>query len=174
MPTYSADELVGLASSMFRAAGVPDEDAAVVARSLVDANLCGHDSHGVMRVPQYIDFIRKGTYKTGVPLTVMSETPAVVAADAGWGLGQVQAYRLLEKILPKAKDAGRRGRDAAELRARRATRGVRGGRGPARTWRCWQWRTRTARVAASRLWAARRAASGRTRSASARPLPPIP
>ena len=106
MPTFAADDLIQLAASMFRAAGVPDDDAALVARSLVDANLCGHDSHGVMRVPQYIDFIRKGTYKTGVPLTMMSETPAVVAADAGWGLGQVQAYRLLAKLLPKAKALG--------------------------------------------------------------------
>jgi uncharacterized oxidoreductase len=106
MPTLSADALTTLAGLLFRAAGVPDDDAGVVARSLVDANLCGHDSHGVMRVPQYIDFIRKGTYKIGVNLTVISETPAVLAADAGWGLGQVQAHRLLGRLLPKAKGLG--------------------------------------------------------------------
>ena len=106
MPTLSADALTTLAASLFRAAGVPGDDADVVARSLVDANLCGHDSHGVMRVPQYIDFIRKGTYKPGAPLTVICETPAVLAADAGWGLGQVQAHRLLAKLLPKAKGLG--------------------------------------------------------------------
>ena len=78
----------------------------LVARSLVDANLCGHDSHGVMRVPQYIEFIRKGTYRTSVPLTTLNETPALLATDANWGLGQVQAYRLLEKLIPKAKSLG--------------------------------------------------------------------
>jgi uncharacterized oxidoreductase len=72
----------------------------------VDANLCGHDSHGVMRAPQYVDFLKKGTYNAGVPLTVLQETPAVVAADANWGLGQVQSYRLLDKLLPKAKALG--------------------------------------------------------------------
>src|SRR4051812_26869330 len=101
MPTFSAATLTTLSQSLFEAAGVPPADAAVVARSLVDANLCGHDSHGVMRAPQYVDFIRKGTYKAGVPLTILSETPAVVAADGGWGLGQVQSYRLLDKMLPK-------------------------------------------------------------------------
>ncbi|MBY0459148.1 MAG: Ldh family oxidoreductase [Gemmataceae bacterium] len=106
MPTFSAPALTTFTKAVFEAAGVPAADAAVVARSLVDANLCGHDSHGVMRVPQYIDFLRKGTYKAGAPLTVMSETPAVVAADAGWGLGQVQAYRLLDKLMPKAKALG--------------------------------------------------------------------
>ncbi len=52
MPTFSAATLTALSQSLFEAAGVPAADAAVVARSLVDANLCGHDSHGVMRAPQ--------------------------------------------------------------------------------------------------------------------------
>jgi uncharacterized oxidoreductase len=106
MPTFSAATLTTLAQALFEAVKVPALDAAVVARSLVDANLCGHDSHGVMRVPQYVDAIRKGTHKAGVPLTVFSETPAIVAADGNWGLGQVQVYRLLDKLLPKAKALG--------------------------------------------------------------------
>ena len=106
MPTFSPATLTELARSLFLAAGVPASEADTVAASLVDANLCGHDSHGVMRVPQYIDLIRKGTFKPGAPLAVLNETPAVLAADANWGLGQVQTYRLLERIVPKAKALG--------------------------------------------------------------------
>src|SRR5215213_8300914 len=106
MPTLSAATLTPIVESMFEAAGVPAADAAVVANSLVDANLCGHDSHGVMRVPQYVEFIRKGTYKPGVELTVLHETPAVLATDANWGLGQVQAHRLLGRLIEKAKGLG--------------------------------------------------------------------
>jgi len=106
MPTFSAPILTTFAQSLFEAAGVPVADAGIVARSLVDANLCGHDSHGIMRVPQYIDFLRKGTYKPGVALTTMNETPAVLAADANWGLGQVHTYRLLDHLIPKAKLLG--------------------------------------------------------------------
>ena len=106
MPTYSADTLTQLARSLFTAAGVPTDDAGVVARSLVDANLCGHDSHGMLRVPQYLDFLKQGIFKPGVPLTVLSETPAAIAADGHWGLGQVQAHRLLVKLLEKAKVLG--------------------------------------------------------------------
>ncbi|HJZ57005.1 MAG TPA: Ldh family oxidoreductase [Gemmataceae bacterium] len=106
MPTFPAETLVRLSQSLFEAAGVSTEDAAIVARSLVDANLCGHDSHGVMRVPQYLVFLRDGVYKPGVPLTVLSETPAVVTADGHWGLGQVQAHRLLKLLIPKAKALG--------------------------------------------------------------------
>jgi uncharacterized oxidoreductase len=91
---------------LFEAAGVNPADAAIVARSLVDANLCGHDSHGVMRGPQYLDFLRKGTFQANVALTVINETPAVLAADANWGLGQPQTYRLFDKLLPKAKSIG--------------------------------------------------------------------
>lgn len=106
MPTFTAPALTSFAQSLFEGAGVPVADSLVVARSLVDANLCGHDSHGVMRVPQYIDFLRKGTYKANVPLTTIGETPAVLAGDANWGLGQVQAYRLLDKLVAKAKALG--------------------------------------------------------------------
>lgn len=106
MPTLSAATLTPVVQSMFEAVGVPAADAAVVAQSLVDANLCGHDSHGVMRVPQYVEFLKKGTYRAGVPLTVCNETPAVVVADGNWGLGQVQAHRLLAKLIPKAKALG--------------------------------------------------------------------
>ena len=106
MPTFPATTLASFTQSLFEAAGVPKADAEIVAHSLVDANLCGHDSHGVMRVPQYVEFIRTGKYKVGVPLTVINETPAILAVDANWGLGQIQAYRLLDRLLPKAKSLG--------------------------------------------------------------------
>ena len=60
MPTLAPEPLAAFVKSLFVSAGVPDESAAVVARSLVDANLCGHDSHGVMRAPQYVGFIATG------------------------------------------------------------------------------------------------------------------
>src|SRR5207247_2256398 len=76
------------------------------ARSLIDANLCGHDSHGVLRVMQYLHFLKDGSMKAGLPLKVVSESPAVLVADGQWGLGQVQAHRLLGLLVPKARTAG--------------------------------------------------------------------
>jgi uncharacterized oxidoreductase len=106
MPTMLAETLVNFSRNLFKAAGIPEDDALVVSRSLVDANLCGHDSHGVMRVPQYIGFIREGKLNRNVPLEKLHETPAMYSGDAGWGLGQVQAFRLLDILLPKAKTLG--------------------------------------------------------------------
>jgi uncharacterized oxidoreductase len=106
MPTFPAPTLAAFARDVFAAAGVPAADAATVADSLVDANLCGHDSHGVMRIAQYVGYLRAGTLHPDAPLAVLSETPAVLAADGGWGLGQVQAHRLLDRLVPKAKGLG--------------------------------------------------------------------
>jgi hydroxycarboxylate dehydrogenase B len=106
VPTLSQDRLVAFARDLFQAGGVAAAEAAIVARSLVDANLAGHDSHGVIRIPQYLKAIEDGHLKTGVPLTVLNQTPAVLACDGNWGLGQVQAHRLLQKLEPMAKAAG--------------------------------------------------------------------
>lgn len=106
MPTYSALSLTKFAENLFRAVGVPAEEAERVARSLVDANLCGHDSHGLIRVVQYIGAIRDGRLKPGAPFTVVHETAAVLVVDGGWGLGQVQAHRLLDRLVPRAQALG--------------------------------------------------------------------
>jgi uncharacterized oxidoreductase len=72
----------------------------------VEANLRGHDSHGVMRIAQYLEFLRDGKFKTNAALEILDESPALLAADAGWGLGQVQAHRLLDRLIEKAKIVG--------------------------------------------------------------------
>jgi uncharacterized oxidoreductase len=106
VPTIPSDRLVTFARDLFQASGVAADEAAVIARSLVDSNLAGHDSHGVIRIPQYLKAIKDGQLKPGVPLTVLHHTPAVLVCDGNWGFGQVQAHRLLEKLEPMAKVAG--------------------------------------------------------------------
>lgn len=106
MPTFRPAALVEFATNLFASAGVPPTDAAIVARSLVDANLCGHDSHGLMRISQYLGFLKDGTYNAEAKIQVLNETPSVIAADGGWGLGQVQAHHLLERLIPKAQTLG--------------------------------------------------------------------
>ena len=106
MPTFHPETLTAYTRDIFVAAGVPVLEAETVARSLVDANLCGHDSHGVMRIPQYIGNLKDGKLTSGLPLEILHETPAMIGADAAWGLGQVQAYRLLDRMLPKARQLG--------------------------------------------------------------------
>lgn len=106
VPTFTAPVLESFASSIFRALDVPEGDALRVARSLVDANLCGHDSHGVIRVVQYADALRDGRLKAKADLTIVRQTAAVLVAEGGWGLGQVMAHRLLDRLIPRAQALG--------------------------------------------------------------------
>ena len=106
MPTFPASAWTQFADALFRAMGVPADEAARVAASLVDANLCGHDSHGLIRVVQYIDAIRDGRTVPGAPFTVVKETAGVLVVDGGKGLGQVQAHRLLKRLIPRAQALG--------------------------------------------------------------------
>ena len=106
MPNTSASQMTEFGTRLLVAVGVPRDDAAIVAQSLVGANLRGHDSHGVMRLLQYIGFVERGEIKIGVDLRIEHETPAVVVCDGQWGFGQIQAHRLLDLIFLKARALG--------------------------------------------------------------------
>ena len=56
----SADTLRAQVAALYRAAGLPDRHAALVADTLVRADMWGHPSHGVMRAPWYLDRVRNG------------------------------------------------------------------------------------------------------------------
>jgi uncharacterized oxidoreductase len=106
VPTVAPDPLVRFATTLFAAAGVPADESALVATSLVASNLAGHDSHGVLRVMQYVQALNDGLLCTGVSLKILNQTPAVLTCDGQWGLGQVQAHRLLDLLVPMAQQIG--------------------------------------------------------------------
>ena len=79
-PKIHASPLTEFATQLLRAGGVGvdsagTDEAQLVAESLVAANLRGHDSHGVMRIPYYLDGVAKGEVVPGVPLTIINEEP---------------------------------------------------------------------------------------------------
>ena len=70
IPTFSPEYLNKVCYHVFRAYGASEEEARTVARHLVDANLTGHDSHGVIQVPTYVERIRRGQIVPGAPFEV--------------------------------------------------------------------------------------------------------
>jgi uncharacterized oxidoreductase len=106
VPTLQSEPLTRFVQKLFQARGVEPDQAVRVAESLVDANLCGHDSHGVIRVMQYLDAIADGRLQPGAPFSVVKETAAVLVVDGNRGLGQVQAHRLLDRLIPRAQALG--------------------------------------------------------------------
>jgi uncharacterized oxidoreductase len=106
MPTIQADALIRFAVDLLAAGGVGRDEAELVGRSLVDSNLRGHDSHGVVRIAQYLDQLGKGEVVTGAHFTVLRDADTLLAADGHWGFGRVQAGRLMERLIEKGRRHG--------------------------------------------------------------------
>jgi len=103
MPKVDADRLRTLGTDIFIAAGAPRDEAELVANLLVEANLTGHDSHGVIRISNYVKGIRMGAVRPGARIELVRETPSTALIDGGWGFGQVVAVKAMEIAIEKAK-----------------------------------------------------------------------
>ena len=106
MPTFKPEILQDVGARIFAAAGATTDDATTVAKRLVEANLAGHDSHGVIRIPQYLKSIEAGEISTGVPVEISRETAASAVLDGQWGFGQVVASKAVDIGVAKAREAG--------------------------------------------------------------------
>src|SRR5215207_9230410 len=86
------DRLNGIVRRIFMAAGSSDREAALVADHLVEANLKGHDSHGVGMIPAYIDNARTGALTLNQGLSVALDAGPLIICDGLVGLGQAMAH----------------------------------------------------------------------------------
>ncbi len=106
MPQFSADELIDATTIALRAADAPPENARVVAQLLTEANQTGHDSHGVIRLPQYLQAVDDGNLVPDAEITIPQENPITAVVDGNWGFGQVTMTRAVEVGLEKAAKSG--------------------------------------------------------------------
>lgn len=94
---FPPDRLQKLVTIIFQAAGCDAAEAERIAEHLVDANLVGHDSHGVIRVPSYVQWLRAGKVLAGRSIEVAFENDVIAVVDGQFGFGQTigaQAMRL--------------------------------------------------------------------------------
>jgi LDH2 family malate/lactate/ureidoglycolate dehydrogenase len=103
MPTVQADRLTTIAKALLRAAGATPEEAEAVATGCVNANLAGHDSHGIIAVPTYIERIKVGHIVPGAQWTIVQESPATTVIDGNWGFGFYVNARAMQLTIDKAK-----------------------------------------------------------------------
>ncbi len=106
MPTFHVHELQELSANILQAAGTPPQDAQIVAEELAEANLLGHDSHGVIRLMQYVSCVEQGQIRPGSGFEVVQEGPAYALADGKFDFGQVSARKALALGIQKANEAG--------------------------------------------------------------------
>jgi LDH2 family malate/lactate/ureidoglycolate dehydrogenase len=103
MPTIDADRLATIGAALLRAAGATPEEAEAVAVGCVNANLAGHDSHGIIAVPTYIDRIKVGHIVPGAPMTIVNESAATTVIDGHWGFGFHVNAKAMQLTIDKAK-----------------------------------------------------------------------
>ena len=101
-----AEVLQAFTQEVFTRAGLPPEDAAIEAEVLVWANLRGVDSHGVLRIPWYLQLMDQGLMNPRPKVQVLKETPAVLFIDADRGFGPVVTIAAMKQVMAKAKAIG--------------------------------------------------------------------
>jgi hydroxycarboxylate dehydrogenase B len=102
----AADRLRELAATILAAAGSSPDEAQTIAARLVDANLTGHDSHGAIRVPQYVAQVQDGTIVPNQKAEVVSETEVVTVLDGQFGYGQIVGEQAVRAAIDKARRHG--------------------------------------------------------------------
>jgi uncharacterized oxidoreductase len=107
LPTIKSSQLTSVSQALLRAAGASDEEAEVVTRFLVNANLAGVDSHGVVpNLVVYLQGIQRGTIKPRAKIEVRRESASTALIDGNWGFGQMACSRAMEIAIQKARNTG--------------------------------------------------------------------
>jgi len=91
---------------VFVRVGMPSEDAEAEAGALIWANLRGVDSHGVLRIPWYVENVDKGVMNPKPNIQVIKETPATLFVEADRAMGPVVTIFVVNLVMEKAKKAG--------------------------------------------------------------------
>jgi hydroxycarboxylate dehydrogenase B len=106
MLTIQADQLRSVTDTIFQAAGATPAIGAAVADALVLANLSGHDSHGVIRIPAYVAQIKAGRLDPAADPTVISSKHATALVNGNNGFGQVTGRFVTDQAIALAKEYG--------------------------------------------------------------------
>lgn len=104
--TVKADRLELLVRDIFIKAGCSPEEGARIGKYLVIANLTGHDSHGVQRVPRYVQWKEEGMFIADRTVKVVTDTPVLAVVDGQYGFGQTVAPQAVKIGIEKCQAMG--------------------------------------------------------------------
>jgi LDH2 family malate/lactate/ureidoglycolate dehydrogenase len=106
MILVTADDLRATGMAIFRAAGADPEPTSILVNHLIDANLAGHDSHGVQHIPGYVAMIEKGLIQPNARPTIERETAVSALVDGHWTFGQVSLRFAIDRAVAKVMESG--------------------------------------------------------------------
>jgi len=102
----SFDDLKNFCKQAYRKVGVPDDEAEIVADLLARADLRGIETHGVTRLPIYIQRLQKGYVCALCKMTVVKEKGPIAFMEAHGSMGHIVAYKAMERAIGKAAEYG--------------------------------------------------------------------
>lgn len=100
---YTEEQLKSFSAQVFNKVGVPEDQAKIISDALVQANINGTDSHGMLRLPLYIERIQKDLVSADTSYVIEKETDTMALIDGQDGMGQVLATAGMELAIKKAK-----------------------------------------------------------------------
>jgi LDH2 family malate/lactate/ureidoglycolate dehydrogenase len=106
MKVFSASQLKRICIAVLEALGTPENEAEIVADSLVKANLRGVDSHGVFRLPVYVNRVKHKTIVLGAPFKIVRDAPSTALVSGRSGFGQVVGVKAMKLAVEKARETG--------------------------------------------------------------------
>ena len=106
MPTIDHHTLRLVSQAIIEAVGTPPDAALAVCELLVEANLMGHDLHGVIRLPQYVDLVRHGSVHPQAVPQLITQQQATARIDGAYGWGQPSARFATRKAIELASNNG--------------------------------------------------------------------
>ena len=95
-----------LVAAIFRAARSSDTEARAIAEHLVDSNLVGHDSHGIVRVRKYVEWVSDGLLIPNRHAQVVRDSGAAILVDGEFGYGQVIGREAMDVLIERVKKYG--------------------------------------------------------------------
>jgi uncharacterized oxidoreductase len=104
--TVRAEPLKAVVRAIVARTGSSEREAALVADQLVEANLTGHDSHGVGMLPRYVEVFQLGRLKPNQHVSVVLDGGALLTLDGNMGYGQVMGYEAMELGIARARQYG--------------------------------------------------------------------
>src|SRR3979411_2697066 len=106
MVTLQVQNLIAFVAEVFSQADYSPEEAKRIATYLTTANLTGHDSHGVIRVPVYIRWKKMGSVVPDQTVELVVDTPALAVVDGKFGYGQTVTPQAVKIGIEKCKNVG--------------------------------------------------------------------
>ncbi len=100
------EQLVRLVRDILLTLEVRSVDAEIVADNLVEAELLGYGTHGVVRLPRYVREIQQGQINLSAEIRLARDLPASVLIDGDWGFGQVIANMAVDLLVERARQQG--------------------------------------------------------------------